>query len=50
MNWTEILTNLGSFTVGSISIVSLFAFLEKRLFDQYLQKGLDEYRSRFERA
>ncbi len=44
MNWTEVLTNLGIFTVGSISITGLLAFFGKRLFEQYLQRKLDDYR------
>jgi hypothetical protein len=44
MNWNEILTSLGIFTIGSVSITSLLVYLGRRFFEQYLEKRLDEHR------
>lgn len=47
MNWIDLLTSLGFFTLGSVSIVGIITFFGKRLFDQYLQKRLQEYQIQF---
>ncbi len=47
MNWIDLLTSLGFFTLGSVSIVGIIAFFGKRLFEQYLQKRFQQYQIQF---
>jgi len=49
MNWTDFLTNIGIFTVGSITITGILAFLAKHVFDHYLQRKLDQHQANLER-
>jgi hypothetical protein len=48
VNWYEVITSLGIFTVGSISITGLLAFFGRKLFEQYLQKKLDDHRNQLQ--
>ena len=49
MNWTEVLQNLGIFTVGTAGIVGTIAYFGRSLFEHYLSEKISSYKSQLER-
>jgi hypothetical protein len=49
MNWSEVLQNLGIFTVGTAGIVGTIAYFRRSLFEHYLTEKISSYKSQLER-
>ena len=49
MNWTEVLQNLGAFTVGTGGIVGIIAYFGRSLFEHYLSEQINNYKSQLDR-
>jgi len=49
MNWTELLKNLGAFTIGTASVIGIIGYFGRTLFEHYLSEKINSYKSQLER-